>query len=313
MFRRLDSKTGTVRWETNARGNVSAQYFFHGDVFVAPDRIIASADVDPTAGFQAGVHAFDRNSGRQLWMHEAGRGVLGAIVGFDKRVVAYAANGDLVALNVETGKPEWSYPLKAAAWESPGTVGLRVFAGSNDGSVYAFNGDTGQVEWQQHLGAAINTSVRAVESAVYAGTGDGVMHRLATGTGERLSSLKVDPVLKPATAPLVTRDAVIVLLADQGANYRGLVSLDPALGRINWRLTPPDRWSTTRIFATERAVLLGTPSGEVIAYCVADGSSAWSLKLSNAPIRAIGGSDEIIFAGTPQGTLYAIRVARSCM
>jgi outer membrane protein assembly factor BamB len=179
--------------------------------------------------------------------------------------------------------------------------------------VYAFHGETGHVEWQQQLGVPVNASVRATASDVYVGTSDGMMHRLAATSGERRSSLKLDAVLKPSTAPLITQDALLVLLADQGANYRALLSLDTALSRVKWRRPAPERWSTTRVFATTRTVVLGTPSGEVTAYCAADGAPAWSHKLADAPIRSIGGSDEILYVGTPQGALYAIRPPQSCM
>jgi outer membrane protein assembly factor BamB len=66
------------------------------------------------------------------------------------------------------------------------------------------------------------------------------------------------------------------------------------------------------VFVSGNAVFLGTPSGDVTAYCLADGSPAWSHKLSDAPIRSIGGSDEILYAGTPAGTLYALRRGASC-
>lgn len=300
-------------WETNVRGSAAAKYFFHGDTFVAPDRIVASADVDAAAGVEAGVHAFDRTSGRQLWMYPAGRGVVGAVIGSGRRVFAYSASGDLIALDLESGKREWSYALKASPWESPAAVGTRVFAGSDDGSLYAFNSDTGRVEWQQKLGAPVTTSVRATESDVYAGTSDGTMHRLAANSGKVLASLRLDPVLKPGTAPFLTQDAVLVLLVGQGANYRALVSLDLALGRVNWRQAAPDRWSTTRVFATPRTIVLGTPSGELTAYCAATGSPAWSHKLSGAAIRSVGGSDDALYAGTPEGTLYAVRPPPACM
>jgi outer membrane protein assembly factor BamB len=162
LFRRLDAKSGTVRWETNVRGDATAKYFFHGDVIVTPDRIIASADVDTTTGMEAGIHAFDRSSGRQLWKYATGRGVLGAIVGLDSRVFAYAANGDLIALDLALGARAWTYPLDASAWESPGVAGQRVFAGSNDGSLYAFDSVTGRVHWQRKLESPIATSIRFV-------------------------------------------------------------------------------------------------------------------------------------------------------
>jgi hypothetical protein len=311
MFRELDAKTGKVRWETNVRGN-APKYFFHGDVFVAADRIIASADVDATAGVEAGVHAFDRVSGRQLWMHPTGRGVVGAIVGHGRRVFAYTRDGDLIALDIESGKREWSKALNASAWESPGVGAQHVFAASNDGSLYAFDSETGRVQWQRRLATAISTSIRATASAVYAGTGDGAMHRFEPADGKTLSSLELDPALKPGTAPVITPNAVFVLLVDSGANYRALVSLDPAVERVNWRRAAPDRWSTTRVFATGKTVVLGTPSGEVMAYCAADGSPAWSHKFPVAPIRSIGGSEDTLYVGTQPGTLYAIRPPAAC-
>lgn len=313
VFRRLDATTGKVQWETNVRDGAAKQYFFHGDVFVAPDRIVASSDVDTTTGAEAGVHAFDSNSGRQLWKYAAGRGVLGAVVGSGNRAFAYTASGDLIALDLASGKPAWTYALNAGPWESPAVTDDRVFAGSTDGSLYAFESQTGRVQWQRKLAAPLATSIRAMASDIYAGTADGSMYRLAASNGEVRASINVDPVLKPTSAPVPTKDAVLVLLADKEANYRAVVSLEPALARIKWRQAAPDRWTTSRVFVTSRTIFVGSPSGELSAYCAADGSLAWSDKLANAPIRSIGGTDERLLVGTPSGTLYAIRPPRACM
>jgi outer membrane protein assembly factor BamB len=313
FFRRLDAATGKVQWETNVRDGRAKQYFFHGDAFLAADRIVASSDVDATTGAEAGVHAFDRSTGRELWKYSAGRGVLGAVVGSASQVFAYAATGDLIALNLASGKPDWTYALKAGAWESPAVLDGRVFAGSGDGSVYALDARTGRVQWQQKLGAPIATSIAAASAGLYAGTADGRIYWLAPGPGDVRASLEVDPVLKPTSAPNVTKDAVLVLLADKEANYRAVISLDPTLTRVRWRQTAPDRWTTSRVFATSRTVVVGSPAGELTAFCAADGSVAWSHQLAKAPIRSIGGTDERLLVGTPTGTLFAIRPPRACL
>ena len=294
------------------RDAAAKQYFFHGDVIITPDRIVASTDVDIKTGAVAGVHAFDRRTGRHLWKYAAGRGILGAVVGAGDRVFAYSASGDLIALDISSGAVEWTYALKAAPWEAPAILDGRVFAGSNDGSVYAFDGGTGRIQWRQKLGAAVATSVQATTSDVYAGTADGTVYRLAPKSGEIRSSINVDPMLRPTSAPFATPESVLVLLADAEVNYRAVVSLDPSLARVRWRQSAPDRWTTSRVFATVRTVVMGSPSGEVTAYCASDGSLAWSQKLANAPVRSIGGTDEQLFVGTPQGSLYAIRPPTSC-
>jgi outer membrane protein assembly factor BamB len=311
LFRSLDVNTGKLRWETNVREEAATQYFFHGDVFIAPDRIVASADVDTKNGAEAGLHAFDRSTGRQLWKHSAGRGVLGTVVGSGLRVFAYTASGDLIAVNLVSGALEWTDRLNASAWESPTVIDDKVLAGS-DGSVYAFDAETGRALWQRKLGAPVGTSIRGTASDVYAGTADGTMYRLAPHSGDVRSSLNVDSVLKPVSAPVLTKDAVFVLLADKDANYRAIVALDPTLARVRWRQAAPDRWTTSRVFATEHTVFVGSSSGEVTAYCARDGSLAWTHKLSKAPIRAVGGTDERLLVGTPSGALYAVRPPRTC-
>jgi outer membrane protein assembly factor BamB len=312
LVRRLDRETGAVRWETNVRGKATGRYNFHGDVFIAPDRIVVTADVPPGPNAEAGVHALDLQSGREVWREPIGRGVAGAVTGAARRVFVYTIPGDLLALDLASGRREWSFAMKASAWESPAAAGSRVFGGSADGLVYALNDETGRPEWEQRLGAPVSTSIRVGDSGVYAGTSDGVMHRLDVATGRALSSVKLAGALQPAAAPLVKPDAVVVLLVDREANYRALVSIDSAATRINWRRAAPDRWTTSRVFATERTIVLGTPSGDVTAFCIADGAPAWSHKLTSGPIRSIGGGDEMLFVGTPQGTLYAVKPPRAC-
>ena len=127
------------------------------------------------------------------------------------------------------------------------------------------------------------------------------------------ASLDVDSVLKPTSAPVVAKDAVLLLVADKEANYRAVVSLDPALARVRWRQAASDRWTTSRVFATPRTIIVGSPSGDVTAHCAGDGSLAWSHQLAKAPIRSIGGTDERLLVGTPAGTLYAIRPPPACI
>ncbi len=311
VVRQLDARTGKVQWETNARGSSTRQYFFHGDVLVESDRIIAPAD-DPAAEADAGVHAFERSSGRELWKYPAGRGVLGTLVGDGRFVFGYAANGDVIALDVASGKRLWVNTLKAPSWESPDVMQGKVFAGSTEGVLFALNAGTGRIEWQRNLGAPITTSIRTNVSGVYAGTSDGLLHQLAPTSGEVLSSLKLDMSLKPTGVPVISNDAVFVLLTDQGADHRAVVSVDLTLNRVRWRQAAPDRWSTSRVFASSKTIVLGTPSGEVVAFCEADGTPAWTHKLASAPIRSIGGSDETLYIGTPKGSLYAIRPPAAC-
>jgi outer membrane protein assembly factor BamB len=102
-----------------------------------------------------------------------------------------------------------------------------------------------------------------------------------------------------------------VLLTDKGEDVRAVVALDRSLNGLRWRVTAPDRWTTTRVFATPSTVVMGTPTGEVTAYCAADGTRAWSHTIKGT-VRSIAGADDVLYVGTVEGILYAIPLPAAC-
>jgi outer membrane protein assembly factor BamB len=94
-------------------------------------------------------------------------------------------------------------------------------------------------------------------------------------------------------------------------DVRAVVALDRGLKGMRWRTPAPDRWTTTRVFATPSIVVTGTPKGEVTAYCAANGTRAWSHTVKGT-VRSIAGVDDILYVGTVEGILYAIRPPAAC-
>ena len=306
VFRALELRTGRVRWETKVSPD-SAQYFFHGDPLVAGDVIVAGAD--RAAG--ASIHAFDRLTGQELWKHAAGRGVSGPIAGGGGRAYAARSEGQLLSLDVRSGDLAWALDLKVPGYEGPAAATDRVFVGTVDGWLHALNGKTGREEWRLHLGAPVSTTVTASSGDLYVGTADSAIHRIDGARGTVFASRKLDPILKPTSVPVRTADSVLVLLADQSADYRAVVSLDPALDNVRWRVAADKNWTTSRIFVWGDVLVLGTPSGNVDAYCARTGVPAWSRSIKGR-VRSVGGAEDILLVGTPGGDLYAMRAPRSC-
>jgi outer membrane protein assembly factor BamB len=306
VFRGLELRTGRVRWETKVSPD-STQYFFHGDPLVADDVIVAGAD--RAAG--ASIHAFDRRTGKELWKHAAGRGVNGPIAGGAGRAYAARFEGQLLSLDVGSGDLRWAVDLKISGMEGPAAGGGRVFAGTVDGVLHALNAETGREEWGINLGAPVSTTVTVSTADLYLGTADGAVHRVDANRGTVLASQKLDPTLKPAGVPVRTVDSMLVLLVDQSADYRAVVSLDPALDNVRWRVAADKNWTTSRIFVWGDVIVLGTPSGTVDAYCAKTGVPAWSRSIKGR-VRSVGGAEDILLVGTQPGDLYAMRAPRSC-
>jgi outer membrane protein assembly factor BamB len=307
IFRALELNTGRVRWETKV-GPGTAQYFFHGDPLVAGDTIVVGADA--TSG--GNVHAFNRTTGQELWRHAAGRGVTGPIAGLNRR--AYAAQSSeslLLSLDIDSGEVRWTAPIKIPGYGGPAAANNRVFAGDVSGSLYALNADTGKEEWKVRLAAPVSTSVTAPANALYVGTADGSVVRVDPEQGQVLSSLKVDDTLQPGGVPVVSGENVLVLLVDKSADYRALVSLDRNVTRVRWRVNAEKNWLTSRAFVWGDVVVLGTPSGEISAYCTGNGGKVWSRAIKGR-VRSVGGAEDTLLVGTPSGDLYAFKAPSSC-
>jgi outer membrane protein assembly factor BamB len=284
----------------------SRNYFFHGDPLITPDIVVIGAD--PATG---GVHAFERSTGRQRWKYAAGHGVAGALAGLGRRAYAITLDGQLLSFDIESGAVAWSFPVEVWGWLGPGAAPGRVFVGARDGSLYALDSETGRVEWQTRLPAPVSTTVRATPAGLFVGTTDGAVSLVDIQHGRVLASRKIDDKLRPRGEMVPAGDSLLVLLADEQMNDRALVSVDTALTSVRWRQAALRHWSTSRVFVWGPAAVVGSPSGEVVAYCVADGTKAWSRTVSGT-VRAIGGADDMLYVGTTDGTLYAIRPAVSC-
>jgi glucose dehydrogenase len=69
--------------------------------------------------------------------------------------------GELVAIDIKTGKIEWQNEFEAAAFGAPTVVNDLVFMATFDGIVHAFDAETGGEVWQGTLPASSNAGLMA--------------------------------------------------------------------------------------------------------------------------------------------------------
>jgi outer membrane protein assembly factor BamB len=81
-------------------------------------------------------------------------------------------NGELVALDVKTGKEQWKHEFPSAPPFGFTTVANDlVFATTSDGNVQAFETDSGRLAWQELLPSGTNAGVTIAEDMVIAPAG----------------------------------------------------------------------------------------------------------------------------------------------
>jgi outer membrane protein assembly factor BamB len=137
------------------------------------------------------VIAFDAGSGKKIWetpigalfSNDRGDGPRGTPTIDGNRLYALGGSGDLVALDLATGKPAWSKNLlqefggRNISWglsESPLVVNDRVLvqAGGPNASIVALNKANGAVLWRNHsdeagYSSAVLATVGGTQQAVF--------------------------------------------------------------------------------------------------------------------------------------------------
>jgi alcohol dehydrogenase (cytochrome c) len=69
--------------------------------------------------------------------------------------------GEMVALDLATGKEKWSDEYEAPAFGAPVAVNDMVFFATFDGTVYGLDGETGGEVWSASLPAGSNSGMTA--------------------------------------------------------------------------------------------------------------------------------------------------------
>jgi glucose dehydrogenase len=80
-------------------------------------------------------------------------------------------NGELVAIDLATGKVKWKNEMASAAFGYVTAVNDLVFATTYDGTISAFNAKTGDVVWREKLPAGTNSGVTVEGDMLIAAAG----------------------------------------------------------------------------------------------------------------------------------------------
>jgi outer membrane protein assembly factor BamB len=315
-FFALDRVTGQVRWSYDIVRD-GDQSGFHGNPLVVNDEIITGTD---GAGI-GHVYAFEMSTGKVRWKHPMTKGapssygLNGNVVRLGHAVFGATIGDELISLNAETGKLNWSFAsgYTGTAFrnpQSPATGNGRVFFGGINGMVYALSAESGQVIWKRNLGERVSTDLVVAGDGLYAGTAGGEFFRLNTDTGEITAEIKLGTI--PVGLPAMLADSVLIYLnRGAGAGGQTLVSLDPGLKQIRWQQRAATNWSVAaRPFVWRSTVLAGNGQGEVRAFRISDGKEVWWDTLKGT-IRSFGSGarDSMIVIGTLEGMVYAYQPA----
>ncbi len=233
-------------------------YTTGGPIMASPN-ILESAAADWSrlyfSSYESKVFCLDLN-GKHIWNYTAGYWVHTSVTYYDSKVFAGTCDGNLYALDSETGSVVWNF---SAAY-FPSTPAVRdglLFAGCNDNELYCLNQSTGALVWNYTTDSGIFSSPAVDDDNVFVGS-DKYMHSVDIATGKKNWEFKTGATVD--SSPLVTPASVVFGSAD-----KYIYCIDKTTGREDWRFgTDGDITASPAVYAGN--IYIGSMDGSV--YCL---------------------------------------------
>jgi outer membrane protein assembly factor BamB len=308
-----------VLWKSSV-GDGVGDYFSRIKPSIAYDKLYS-------ASREGDVIAFELENGDEIWstdlsdikgergFFESRKSALlngGPITGIKKLFIG-SENGDVFALDAETGKLDWQGKVKGEVVAAPAIDAGILVVNTASGVIKAFNASNGQDEWQieQEVPALTlrGVSAPAISSGgVMVGSADGTLsvYILENGQqgwtaeiGEAAGSTQLERVIDVDSAPLIFGDKIYSI------SVKGnLTAVDLRTGRMIWER----QYSSYRqLSVSGNAIFLTDIKGHIYAVDRQNGFEKWSqLSLTNRDVTGPAVVGNYIVVGDFEGYLHFI-------
>ena len=306
IFYAFNKATGEVRWSYDIRKD-GKQRSFHGNPLITDDLILIGTDLSCAPDGVGHVYAFERNTGKVRWKYQT-TSVPTDILRVGSNVYFGSFQDRWAAVSLSSGNLVWSFSTGAANQDctmvkSPVADRTHIYLTGLDGFVYSLDTATGRVIWKRKLTAPPSTALALKGNALFVGTSDNHIYGLKSETGATVADVAVEAT--PVGRLTFTDDSLLLFLENRSERSGYIVSVDPNLTTQQWKQKSSPDWASERPHLWKGLVLAGTCRGELAAFRASDGAPQWKLDLKGC-IRSIGNSDDLLFVGVQEGTVYAL-------
>ncbi len=306
-----------VKWDANVGDGV-------GDYFSRIRPVVAYGKVF-SASRDGEAYAFDEKTGEQVWYANLGdidnklgffddkQPALisgGAVAGINK-VFFGSENGEVIALDAESGKLSWQGKVKGEVIAAPALDSGKLVVNTASGVMKAFNASNGQDDWQIEQDVP-PLSLRGISGPVISGGGvivgsaDGSLsvYLLEQGRqgwtvdiGEATGSTELERVIDVDSTPLVYGENIYTV-----SSRGNLSAIELRTGRVLWQR----QYSSYRDIAINgNSLFLTDVKGHVYAVDRNNGLELWSqLSFTNRGVTGPVPIGNYIVIGDFEGYLH---------
>jgi len=135
------------------------------------------------------------SKGKLTWSFQTGDDVISSPAVANGVVYVGSDDGNVYALNANTGTKLWNYWTGNSVLSSPAISNGVVYVGSYDNNTYALNATTGAKLWNYTTGWYVDSSPAVSDGVVYIGSLDSNLYALNATTGAKtlFTPLRLSP------------------------------------------------------------------------------------------------------------------------
>ncbi len=231
----------------------------------------------------------------------------------DGRVYAAGHKGELVALDVKSGKTLWRTRVKAPFAGGTAVAGGLLAVGTSDGRLFAFDAADGKVRWETRVNGEVLAPPAISAHVIALRTVDGKLHGLSPQDGHELWSQEQQVPrlsLRGTSRPVIVGESVLC-----GFDNGKVLAVNAADGSVAWEatITPPHgRTELERLSDIDAGVQVQGQNvyavgfqGRVAMLALDTGQIWWSHELSS--YRGMSLDDEMLYIATADGEVVALR------
>jgi len=233
----------------------------------------------------------------------------------DPYIFTSNTNGEMVALNKNTGKPVWKYKTSGKIYSIPATNGKMVIAGSSDTYLYALAAASGKLLWKLQTGKAVLAHPLIDKDVVYAGGSDGHFRAINIKNG----SLKWDfsgVIGFVADKPLIYGNNIYF-----GCWNNDFYCLNLGTGNLVWKWNNGSgnrMYSPAACFpvAACNRIFIVAPDRFMTALDANTGTVIWRKQMPDLRVResmGLSADSSVVFVKTMEGNVYGISTTANDM
>jgi outer membrane protein assembly factor BamB len=287
----VDQETGKEKWKYKSQMPIASSAAVSGGMVYFVSSVGALAALDAATGtvkwvlpteyerkFEAkNLHGYPPAA---QTMPDAWDMFLSSPTVFNGKVFFGSGDGNVYAVDAQTGVLQWKFPTRDVVHASPAVVGNVVYIGSWDSYLYAIDADSGQEKWSFKTGedpgihnqVGFQSSPAVVDGVVYVGCRDAHVYAVDAVTGKKKWDYPTSKSWVIGT-PAV-RDGVVYVGTSDSSRF---MALDAKTGRLRLNINAKAYVFSSPALAGDLAYV-GDHNGRFYAINIRTGKLAWEFQ-----------------------------------